>query len=508
MKACIVIQNQYSKLGHALALTLKKKYGVTEWCTYVISPGAADFIRAQTDIRYDPVLVDHELHAKYPNEVIDHDYIAQFEKTYGPPYPWQYLYADRKLMMSIGPKEETTTLIDPLYGHDDLTKIFQVRAKAIEKMLTEAKPDFILFFAIGTLGHLILYHVAKKLGIKTYNIDFPRLQNRICISEDYRTLTAVENTAKHFAAADAKTPYHDDAQKMIAKFRSNGSLDLQYMDIALGALPKAKKIFSPHHFFDFIRYLVILTKNYLRNRTVFVYGNTDQNPLRFVGQKCKQWYRAIRGQNQLYGPVDWNEKFVYIPLHYEPELAILTLSPFYFDQIDVVKYIARSVPLDYKVYVKEHPAMVSKRKRSFYTSLQKLPNIVLIDHRIKGFELIKHTKLVATITGTAGWEASLYGKPVITFGEVFYNALSGVKRVRVLDELPELVRQQLFDFQYDEQEMEHFAAAVLQESIPFDFSRLWYENDIATLECDPGLNQFCALLMRYVHGETNQSQSV
>lgn len=495
-KLCIVMQSQYATMGHALALHLKERYGVTDFCTYVFSPGAAEFVRGQNDIRYTSILVDHELHARMTAEPIDHDYIARFEATYGPPNVWQYLWCDRKLMMSIGPKEETTTVLDPLYSHDNLMRAFLVRAKAVEKMLLEEKPDALFFFAIGALGHNILYHVAKKLGIPCYNIDFPRIGNRMCVSNDYRTLSTVEGAFHAFQKNNAQTPYHEEAKKLIEQFRATGSLHLQYMDLALGALPKKGAFFHPKKFTASIRYLVTLTKNYWKNRGLFLYGMTDANPLRFIAYKLKQRYRMVRGVEDLACQPDWNDKIVYFPLHYEPELAILLLSPFYFDQIALIKYIARSVPLDYTIYVKEHPAMVSKRARWYYKELRKIPNVKLIHPKTSSAEILKRATLVTTITGTTGWEASMLGIPVITFGEVFYNTLSFVQRVRNIEELPAAVREQLYHFQYNEKEMINFVAAALAESVPFDFSKLWYENDVLTLKNNAGLQAFCALMMR------------
>lgn len=500
MKVCLVLQNQYCKVAHSMARYLKSAHGVDEFCAYIFSPGAKDFVLSQTEIRYDPILVDHELHARFGEEKIDVAWLNHFEKNYGPPYPWQYLYCDRKLMMSIGPKEETTAVIDPLYNHESLIKIFQVRARAIEKMLNEAKPDFILFFAIGTLGHLILYHVAKKLGRRVYNIDFPRVRNLVSISEDYNTLSLAEITFREFRKESADTHFHHEARALIERFRKTGSLDLQYLEIALDMLPGRLSTSPLNRIGKSLKYLNVLTKNYACHHDLYRYGQTDQNPLRFLAHKLKQRYRLWRGYNDLYDEIRPDkDNFVFYPLHYEPELAILLLSPFYFNQIELIRYIARSLPLDYKLYVKEHPAMYSKRARSYYQELKKIPNVVLVDTNIKSSELVNRAKVVTTITGTAGWEASLLGKPVITFGEVFYNALSFVKRVRNIETLPEVMRAQINDFRFDAKEMEHFVAATLKESMPFDFSALWFENDLEKLYQDKGLRNFCDRLMKMYH---------
>lgn len=495
MKACLVLQNQYAKLGHAIALYLKEHHGVNDFCGYIFSPGAKEFITTQRDIKYEPILVDHELHAGYAKETTNLDYIKHFEKTYSPPHLWHYFYSDRKLMMSIGPKEETTTVIDPLYPHEDLLKIFQIRAQAIEKMLREAQPDFILFFAIGTLAHLILFHVAKKLGLRTYNLDFPRIGNLISLSENYNTLSGVETVFTELQKTNQIIPEHQQADDFMARFAKTGSLDLEYLEVDVAVNPANSDSLKPKSLTQTLRYLITLTKNYRKNHGLFLYGMTDQNPLRFIGHKTKQRYRKLRGIDDLYTEPG-NEDFAFYPLHYEPELSTLLLSHFYFDQVALIRHIARSLPLHFKLYVKEHPAMVYKRSRSYYKELLTVPNVRLVSHKSPSAELIKRARLVTVITGTVGWEACLLRKPVISFGEVFYNALSFVKRVRNLETLPSVIQEQLEHFAYNQNEMRNFVAAAFKDAVAFNFAGLWYEEDVNKLKHNPDVRNLADCLIR------------
>lgn len=505
MKGCIVLQNQYAKLGHALAVNLKENHNVNEWCTYIFSPGAKKFISEQKEINYSSVLVDHDLHAQFSSTQLDEQYIKSFEKKYSPHNIWQYLYADRKLMMSMGPKEESTAVIDPMYSHEDLLRAFQVRAQAIEKMLTIEKPDFIIFFAIGALAHLILYQVAKKMGIRTFNIDFPRIGNSIAITEDYRTLTGVDELFQSFQKNRGEEKYKQEAERFIEQYKKTGSLQLEYFETFMKNFQKPKRMLAPKNLFKSIKYFFTLTNNYHKNKEKFTYGMTDLHPGKFYLYKMKERYRGWRGLQDLYSKPKEGEDFAFFPLHFEPELALLLLSPFYFDQLALIRCIARSLPVHFKLYVKEHPAMKNKRPRSYYEELVKIPNVRLIDPKVKSFELIKKTKLVTTITGTVGWEASLLGKPVITFGEVFYNSLSFVKRVHDIERLPELMQEQLNNFAYDPEEMKNFLAAAFQDAIHFNFFNLWYENDMNTLIHDKGVKLFGDSLMKKYENDHSHS---
>lgn len=499
MKACLVLQNQYGKIGHAIALYLKEHYHVDSFSAYVFSKATHDFVKTQQDINYAPILADHELHKNYQQETVDIDYIKQFENNYQPPELWRYFYSDRKLMMSIGPKEETTTKIDPLYNHEDLLRIFQTRAKAIEKMLTETKPDFILFFAIGALGTMLLYHIAKKLKIKTYNIDFARIGNLVTTTSDFKTLSGVLDYFDNDTHGQFTVDEEKRAEDLLQNFRKTGSLDLEYFKIGDQLSLVFKKSILPPNIRQSFRYLITLTKSYLTNGNNFSYGEMSLNPIRFILYKLRQRYRKLQGLASLYGqPKD--EDYAFFPLHYEPEVATLLLSPLYFDQVALLRQISRSLPLHFKLYVKEHPAMVFRRSKSYYKELLKIPNLKLIPHTISSFDLIKKAKLVTVITGTAGWEACLFGKPVITFGDIFYNALSFVRRVHNLESLPEVVREQLNNFQYNEREMIRLLASIFKDAVPFDITKIWYETDWQKIKNDTGLHLLGDNLMKNVTG--------
>lgn len=484
MKGCIVLQNQFTKLGHTLAYTLKKMHGVDRWITYVISPYALDFARNQTDILYEGILADHELHEKYKEETVDPEFLERFERTYTGTHGWHYLYSDRKLMMSIGPKEETTTTVDPLYSHEDLLRILQARARAIEYFFDTHKPDFIFFFSIGTLSHILLFHIAKQRGIKTLSLDFPRFSNALTISEDYRTLTGVIEWFLKFRNGSHDTEHHTEARNLVDTFRKTGSLKLHYFELFKANYFKAERLLSLRKLYRSFSFLITQTKNYLANRGIFTYGNTNQHPLSFLMHRFKYRYRIWRGISDLTSTPRNGEKYAYYPLHYEPELATLLLSPFYYEQLMLIKLIARSLPLEFTLYVKEHPAMYGRRARSFYKDLLKIPNVRIFDAKASGFEAIKNARIITTITGTAGWEACLLGKPVITFGEVFYNELSFVKRVHNIETLPGLIRKQLDEFAYNETEMLDMVAATLKDSIGFDLGQLWYETDTERLKAN------------------------
>jgi hypothetical protein len=153
----------------------------------------------------------------------------------------------------------------------------------------------------------------------------------------------------------------------------------------------------------------------------------------------------------------------------------LLQAPYQTDQRGLIRNIARSLPLHFKLYVKDHPEMTQYRPRSYYQALKKNPNVKLIDPSISSFAITPKAKLVTTITGTTGWEAVLLKKPVISFGHQFYNKLSMVTYCDRMEALPEIVKDRLEHPKHDEEELICYLTALFKESAELNLHHLWMD---------------------------------
>jgi hypothetical protein len=147
--------------------------------------------------------------------------------------------------------------------------------------------------------------------------------------------------------------------------------------------------------------------------------------------------------------------FVFFPLQTEPETSIHVRSPEHFFQHEAIVSLARDLPAGWRLAVKETPFGVGRRPDGFYERLQALKNVVLLNIEERGFDVIGGATAVATIVGTAGFEAAALGKPVISFGcHNIYNFLPHVFVVKDNTRLREQLALALVD-QFD-----HAAAAL------------------------------------------------
>lgn len=125
--------------------------------------------------------------------------------------------------------------------------------------------------------------------------------------------------------------------------------------------------------------------------------------------------------------VDFQCDYVYFPLHLQPEMSTDTNGGMFTDQLLALEKLARVMPRGWKIYVKENPKQKAyKRGKYFFRRLNLIPNVVLLSRQVDTIKLMKNSKCVVTINGTAAWEAVRGGRPAIIFGKYWYEGLPGI----------------------------------------------------------------------------------
>ena len=121
--------------------------------------------------------------------------------------------------------------------------------------------------------------------------------------------------------------------------------------------------------------------------------------------------------------------FVYFPLHLEPELNVHVLGRKFANQLDAIQAMAEVLPSGWNLLLKENPKQgYMHRGDAFYQRLRMLHGVRFVPDDTPSGRLIEQCRLVATIIGTAGYEAMLMGKSCIHFGDAWYEGLPGAYR--------------------------------------------------------------------------------
>jgi hypothetical protein len=119
-------------------------------------------------------------------------------------------------------------------------------------------------------------------------------------------------------------------------------------------------------------------------------------------------------------PAASERRFALVMLHRQPEASVDVLGAPFNNQLECIKALARIMPFDWEIWVKEHGHAVGDRDESYYTALRNLPGTRVIDPADDSFALIRRAGVVISVAGTASLEAAVLGIPSITFGRMYF----------------------------------------------------------------------------------------
>ena len=137
--------------------------------------------------------------------------------------------------------------------------------------------------------------------------------------------------------------------------------------------------------------------------------------------------------------VPFDTPYVYVPLHLQPEMTTSSLGGVYRDQLLVIEHLHQKLPRGWKIFVKENPKQGPfARGPMFFHRLNRLDNVIMVPADTDTKKLTRNSKFVATVTGTAAFEAIQMGVPAVTFGNAWFNSLPGITRFNANIDLIEI----------------------------------------------------------------------
>ena len=284
------------------------------------------------------------------------------------------------------------------------------------KRLIEDNEINIIIGEISSATDYIAYHIANKLNIKYIFPWHARLKNKIAFTDINDNWKGLEQKYSELKQRNLSENEINKIKKFIDNYISS-KLIPDYMEYTDKTKDEKVKIKRDDTWLE--RFKTILF-----TRKVDIQCGIDYNhSLSYkLISRLKNLFNFFKNYKKEFD--DFNlekDNFALVPLHYQPESSTMTLAPFYLDQVSFVKNLSKTMPIDYYLYVKEHPAMLGKRNKNFYQKLKKIHNVKLIAPNVDIHELLPKANAVITLTNTTGYEAILYDKPLFVFGNVFYD---------------------------------------------------------------------------------------
>ena len=381
----------------------------------------------------------------FPNKKPDLKYLRHIEKNYKIDI-WKIAYNDRIFF-----KYTDFHKFHP----DEILSIIEQSCKLFESILDEINPDFVVLPVTNSGRMHLFYEICRAKNIRVLMFIPTRFGNRWMFSEtaetiDYSDELSLTNTSRTLEELQNYLKGHDSFKEVVEESKSWQKSYLQFFKAAITYFISSKNTNLKTHYTHFGRTKLRVFFNY-------------------AASMIKKKYRINFINKNLSRKID-DEPFIFFPMITEPERSLLIASPFHTNQFELILHIVKSLPIGYKLYVKDHGTMHTRdwRPVSFYKQIMELPNVKLLHHSVTPDDILKKCSLVITAGGTTGLESTFYEKPSITFVDTIYSKLKSVYLLKNIEDLPRVIRLQLTK-KIDLDDLNSFVNLIDDNSFECDF---------------------------------------
>ena len=350
----------------------------------------------------------------WPTETLD-----RWEKLYGAPHLKTYLLMERAL--EDRPEEVKWRY---LLSH----------VEYFEKLQQEIRPALFISGAADGLSPWVALSVMKAHGVPILSFSPSRFGNRSFILDNPFEMLHVGPSYRQFRREGLSEEQRNQAQALVTEYRQKSVKPLDHL--AIRAKHRLRRILP-----NPISAVRLMRESFFTDTGLFDLPLPVAMRRALCGRRTWFYNKWLTPHQLQEIPPD--EKFFFFPLQYEPEISLATQGRGWTKQLELAKLISNSLPIDRWLYIKEHPSMLSGiRPFGFYREILKLPHVRLIRQYMDSYQIVPQAEAILTITGTAGWEALMFGRPVVLFGHSFYEEFEeGVIRAQGREELPGILRQ-------------------------------------------------------------------
>lgn len=342
------------------------------------------------------------------------------------------------------------------FNDEEIRKILEQECRLFESILDEVKPDF--FIAEKPILHHanLFYELCLKKGVTPLLFTQSRIGYKSILCRQVQHLDSSDQfhniQPTHRSFDDLRNYLKSaDVSKQIGNYKNKF------------ATSRTERLKATANF--------LLLSDNEHSKTYYSYFGRSKSKvlLQTILSLLKKQNRQRFIDRALLKNMPANEKFVYFPLAMDEERNLLVGAPYYTNQIEVIRMISKSLPIDHQLYVKEHYSVAIRdwRKISEYKEIMEIPNVRLFHPSVKNELLLKNCSLVITIAGTSGFEAAFYEKPSIIFAETNYSLLPSVHKIKSVGELHTAINRSL-QTKMNPDDLDKFLILLEKDSIDFD----------------------------------------
>ncbi len=420
---------------------LRDRYGIAAFAGTVWGQDQASFL-AKHEIEYEPLLVfTRDILKPAEASAPDMEYLDEREARYGVPIH-RMIWSERHLLEG--------------RSYDEVLALTERTFRAVEAAFERFEPTMLFSEDVGCLTSYIHYAVARGMQIPFWRIGSARMPGLLSVySGGPQEWNLTKEKVREIRERGLRADERKDAEVFVEGFRNRPERPTGMQTRA--RLPTADR--------EDIGRFADLSKRYLSDPL----NPTLTSPVQALRQRALRLARNRASHSlELFDQPAAGERYVLYPIHFQPEASTLVQAPYYLDQAALIEDMSKSLPVGYRLYVKEHVSNRGRRPLAFYNRIRDTFGVRLLGPDEDTWSLIRGAAAIAVITGTVGWEGLLFGKPVITFGDVFYNECALTHRAgsSPKDEWHEVFRRAIVEHEHDEEQLLQFVAAIRASSRP------------------------------------------
>lgn len=361
-------------------------------------------------------------------------------------------------------ESELMTMMDKWYPHwPSLQRkdFFYEQLRYWSGLLTHLRPDCIVFVEVPhDMYSFVLFRVAQARGVRTLMFENVLRYDRLLMYTDYVKGNDVLAKKSIGGFADG-TATPDDLSPGVRE---------HYLELSGKKTPEPplymRSFTSEHTGWNKLRRRTKALLPFVKDGSIFE---------RAIMRIFKTFRRGVQDEyRSVLRDADPTRPFVYVPLSYQPERTTSPQGGIFVNQLAMVRMLSAALPTGWELYVKEHPAQHvahgrdynAYRWRGVYETIAKIPNVRVVPTATNTFELAQHAKAVATVTGTAAWEAIVRGTPALLFGYTWFMHAPGVFRVSESQACRDALAKIAGGFRPDTQRLLNFLKVLNDVSVP------------------------------------------
>lgn len=401
-------------------------------------------------------------------ETISIDILARIDVELGPGACGEVITADRRIGRGyvrggICRPDDLGDLVDK----DPVTvpiKYLQGSYLFTDEVFIKFKPDLVFCYAVASAPAVMLGLMSKSRNVKFLRLSPSRIGRSTILDEDFKgRLSCVAETINENLDAESLI----QAKAYLESYRQKPTQP-EYVNYTTNLLKTSGFISI---FLEAAKMSLILCWDYFLTKR-----SKRVSSIQFK-RKVFELITEVKRKNfpiNLFDNSLPSLKYIYFPLHVDPEASTMVLSHMHTDQISVIEALSKSLPGDTVLVVKEHHPMLGKRPNNFYETIKKIPRVKLINPSYDSLTLIVKSEAVATITGTASFEAILLKKKTLIIGTPPALMINeGFIHEPSLSNLPVALAKLNEVMPAKDESLIKFLASIFYNSFDMDTSILW-----------------------------------